>query len=143
MFIRRLREDQRQIQQQALLVDPATVLWHFPDGHRVPWRELSGEGWRTHVRAPELDRDREGEGEVDPPFYPTPQEHRSSCRLKVFPIPSFTIDDRWNEAGGAYPPQILMTTLDCSPLLPPFPLSVPSPLIMIYAILRSRFAHPL
>ena len=117
MFIRRLREDQRQIQQQALLVDPAAVLRHFPDGHRVSWLKLSGEGWRTHVRAPQLDCSCQGEGEVDPPSHTGSQERRSSCRLKVFPIPSFTIDDRWNEAGGALSPQILMTILDSSVFL--------------------------
>ena len=127
MFIRRLREDQRQIQQQALLVDPATVLWHFPDGHRVPWRELSGEGWRTHVRAPQLDCSRQGEGEVDPPFYPGPQDRRSSSRLKVFPIPSFVIDDdRWDEARGALSPQIFVT-VPVSYSFPSFFVSPPFP----------------
>ena len=85
--IRRLREDQRQTQQQALFVDPAAVLQLFPDRNGVPRRDPFGEGWRTYDRVPELDSAREGKGGVDPSFYPGPREGRYPHRLKTFLIP--------------------------------------------------------
>jgi hypothetical protein len=88
-LIRRLREDQRQTQQQALFVDPATVLRHFPDGTEyrlcVALEKAGGpmtesRSWTTAVKE---------KARLTPPFYPDLQERRYPRFLKASLVLSY------------------------------------------------------
>jgi len=68
-------------------MDSAAVLRRFPAGNRVSSRDRPGEGWRAHVRIPQLDHSCKGEGQVDPAHFPSLKERRYPRRLKASLVP--------------------------------------------------------